>query len=50
MDEGSRLRGHEGYEVCSDDGAALVSTGTVRPDKRAEVPILHKPGNFVKIN
>ena len=31
-------------------GAALVSTGAVRQDKRAEVSDLLKPGNFFKIN
>ena len=30
-------------------GAALVSTGAVRLDKRAEAPGLHKTGNFSKL-
>ena len=30
-------------------GAALVSTGAVRQDKRAEVSDLLKPGNFFKL-
>ena len=30
-------------------GAALVSTGAVRLDKRAEAPGLHKTGNFFKL-
>ena len=30
-------------------GAALVSTGIVRLDKRAEAPDLYKMGNFFKL-
>ena len=37
-------------ETCAAHGAALVSTGAVRQDKRAEVSDLLKPGNFFKIN
>ena len=42
--------GNGTQRAYSDDGAAPVSTGAVRQDKRAEVPDLLKPGNFFKIN
>ena len=37
-------------QPITNPGAALVSTGAVRQDKRAEVSDLLKPGNFFKIN
>ena len=30
-------------------GGVPVSTGIVRPEQRAEVPDLFKPGNFLKL-